>query len=200
MSAGTLARFYKSKRWEACRRVVMERAHWLCERCGAPAVVAHHRVYLTEENVTDPRISLNPDLIEALCYDCHNKEHFKPSTTPRGLAFDRDGNLVPISPRDTAQPQATAEGAAPKREREVACRSRHATDPTSCSLDLARPGAQWRSLRPGEVMPPASLSLVARSWRNGPSRGGAHVLSGKQADRRVASGGDAEDGQPTASL
>jgi hypothetical protein len=51
-----------------------------CERCGYrprhfSSLIGHHKVKLTESNVYDINISLNPDKIEIICHTCHNKEH-----------------------------------------------------------------------------------------------------------------------------
>lgn len=51
-----------------------------CERCGkivtnGKQLIGHHKIELTDENVEDVNISLNPDNIEVICLDCHNKEH-----------------------------------------------------------------------------------------------------------------------------
>ena len=52
----------------------------LCERCLekgliVPAVIVHHKTYITPNNITDPNIVLNFDNLEALCKNCHNYEH-----------------------------------------------------------------------------------------------------------------------------
>ena len=68
----------------------------LCARFGGqPAEIAHHKIYLTAENVLDPAISLNPGNLEALCMNCHNAEHFgQGGATAAGRAFDENGNLI----------------------------------------------------------------------------------------------------------
>lgn len=71
---------------------------WLCERCAAegklvPAKVAHHKIYLTRQNISDPSVALSWDNLEALCQDCHNKEHHR-SDKKKRYAFDEAGNLV----------------------------------------------------------------------------------------------------------
>lgn len=77
--------------------------HPLCERClkkgiATAAEHVHHIIELNESNYKDPLISLNPENLEALCFECHREEH-KPCNTGKpataeGLAFDCDGNLV----------------------------------------------------------------------------------------------------------
>jgi len=86
--------FYKSSEWRRCRLAFLESRHYVCERCGRVATIAHHRTYLTPANVGDPSVTLNFANLEALCKTCHNKEHFDQGATAAGLAFDRKGNLV----------------------------------------------------------------------------------------------------------
>lgn len=95
MSTGAQARFYHTQAWVRCRNAFMTSRNWLCERCGAPASVAHHIEHITPENVDDPSITLSWDNLMCLCQDCHAIVH---SSTPtaEGLAFDKDGNLVAV--------------------------------------------------------------------------------------------------------
>lgn len=90
-------RFYKSKAWEACRQSYLA-SHSLCERCLAqghivPARIVHHKQHLTPETVTDPSVALNHKNLEALCQDCHNKEHFGEKVEQR-WKFTSEGELV----------------------------------------------------------------------------------------------------------
>ena len=46
----------------------------------------------------DPNISLNPENLEALCYDCHTREHHEGKKyghreCGREYFFDKDGNI-----------------------------------------------------------------------------------------------------------
>lgn len=91
-------RFYGSEAWRQCRDGFPQSRGYLCERCSTPenptvAKIAHHKVYLTQRNVNDPSISLSWENLEALCQDCHNKEHH--SGDKRQYDFDDDGNLIP---------------------------------------------------------------------------------------------------------
>jgi len=86
--------FYHSREWRRCRDAFLASRHYVCERCGHVATIAHHRTYLTPANVGDPSIALSFDNLECLCRRCHNKEHFGQGATAKGLAFDRDGNLI----------------------------------------------------------------------------------------------------------
>ena len=82
----TLKSFYKSKEWEQFRDVVIyERQDAVmkvnyCAACGKQIVhrydlIVHHKTELTEANVNDYMVSLNPDNVEIICHQCHNKEH-----------------------------------------------------------------------------------------------------------------------------
>lgn len=76
----TLEAFYKSGEWidfKAC--LVAERGP-KCEICGKTIVntrdiIGHHTIELTLENVNDRRVSLNPELVKVIDFDCHNKIH-----------------------------------------------------------------------------------------------------------------------------
>lgn len=75
-----VAGFYKTQAWKKCRESYMKKVGYLCERClkegkAEPAVVVHHRRYITEQNVTDPRITLDFRNLEALCWHHHEQEH-----------------------------------------------------------------------------------------------------------------------------
>ena len=67
--------FYTGKQWQKTQRAYMLSKCYVCERCGAVAEVVHHKKYLTAKNISDPNISLSFDNLEALCKDCHGKEH-----------------------------------------------------------------------------------------------------------------------------
>lgn len=74
--------FYRRKQWQECRNAYMHKVNGICERCYAkghlrPADIVHHKIHLTPENYRDPSISLNFENLEALCFECHNREHFK---------------------------------------------------------------------------------------------------------------------------
>lgn len=93
----TQQEFYHSRAWKRLSRAFLLSRNYICERCGKPAEIAHHRKYLTAANVLDPDVSLNPANLEALCMECHNTEHFgQGGATAAGLAFDDNGNLVKV--------------------------------------------------------------------------------------------------------
>lgn len=88
-------RFYNSPAWKRCRRLFLESKHWLCERCDQPARIAHHKTYLTPANINDPYVTLHWRNLEALCEECHNREHHVDTDATRpGFAFDAQGNLI----------------------------------------------------------------------------------------------------------
>lgn len=86
--------FYNSAKWRRVSAAYMASKMYLCERCGRPAIICHHRKYLDGHNVSDPEISLSFDNLEALCLDCHNREHFHSSSTAR---FDNVGNVTGVA-------------------------------------------------------------------------------------------------------
>lgn len=81
----TLDNFYKSNKWrDLLTRLKLERVNndgdIICEYCGEPIVkqydcIGHHKKELTEANVNDYNISLNPDNIMLVHHRCHNKIH-----------------------------------------------------------------------------------------------------------------------------
>ena len=81
----TREQFYKSKTWEAFRRVVIEErtdadGYVHCASCNKPIIhkydlIIHHKKELSEANVNDAMVALNPDNVECICFRCHNKEH-----------------------------------------------------------------------------------------------------------------------------
>jgi 5-methylcytosine-specific restriction endonuclease McrA len=72
--------FYKSDAWENCRASYLAYVGGLCEEClkqgiYTPAMIVHHRIHLTPENINDPEITLAFSNLEAVCRDCHGKVH-----------------------------------------------------------------------------------------------------------------------------
>lgn len=90
--------FYLSSKWTKCRKAYFKSQFGICERCGKPGLIVHHKVYITEKNISDDNITLNFENLELLCQDCHNKEHKlrEKSITRDDLMFDNDGNLIKI--------------------------------------------------------------------------------------------------------
>lgn len=88
-------KFYKSKAWINCRDTYFVSQHGLCEKCGGAGLIVHHKEKLTPFNIYDVNVTLNWDLLELLCLDCHNREHGGASTA-EGLRFDSNGDLVEV--------------------------------------------------------------------------------------------------------
>lgn len=86
--------FYRSKAWVTCRIGYMLSQNYVCERCGDTAKICHHKTWLTAENITNPRVTLNWDNLEAVCQDCHNIEHHSTNATADGLTFNSKGELI----------------------------------------------------------------------------------------------------------
>ncbi|MCR5812873.1 MAG: HNH endonuclease [Desulfovibrio sp.] len=83
--------FYNSSRWQHTSKAYMTSKHWLCERCGSPASICHHRQWLNPETIRDPAISLAWENLECLCQDCHNREH---ATREGACVFSSDGRVI----------------------------------------------------------------------------------------------------------
>ena len=86
--------FYKSEKWILCSRGYMSSKNYICERCGAPAKICHHKKHLTPDNINDPLVSLNWDNLECLCQECHNIEHMQKKTK---VYFDDSGQVVIVT-------------------------------------------------------------------------------------------------------
>lgn len=85
--------FYLSKQWRKVRNSYMNSVAWICERCYSTADIVHHKEYINDENISNPAITLDWENLEALCIDCHNKEHFKTGVISNELFFDDEGNV-----------------------------------------------------------------------------------------------------------
>lgn len=79
--------FYQSKQWVNLMAVlkqerVNEHGDIICEHCRLPIVkkydcIGHHTIELTEDNVDNTEISLNPNLIQLVHHKCYNIIHNK---------------------------------------------------------------------------------------------------------------------------
>jgi 5-methylcytosine-specific restriction endonuclease McrA len=87
-------KFYKSKAWRKTRESYYKTKFGLCERCGEPGDIVHHKEYITPDNINNPNITLDFNNLELLCQDCHNKEHIGTTVTQEGLMFDDNGDLI----------------------------------------------------------------------------------------------------------
>lgn len=81
----TLDNFYQSKTWIKFVNALKierqdEQGRIICAYCGRPIVkkydcIGHHIQELTEENVNDATVSLNPENVQLIHFACHNKIH-----------------------------------------------------------------------------------------------------------------------------
>lgn len=90
--------FYNSKEWKQCRAGYIASVFYLCEDCGKPGYIVHHKKPLTPENINDQRITLSWRNLKYVCKDCHEAEHHSSGSMRDGLVFDEEGNLIPQSP------------------------------------------------------------------------------------------------------
>lgn len=89
----TLDNFYQSKAWIKLLQVLRneranEQGEIICEHCGQPITakydcIGHHKKYLTEQNVNDAQVALNPENIALVHHRCHNKIHEKFEWKPK---------------------------------------------------------------------------------------------------------------------
>lgn len=87
MSYKGLTDFYQSDEWRRFREIVIldrldENGNTIDERTGKPIlrpydIILHHKIELTEENVHDVNIALNPDNIMIVSHKSHNYIHNK---------------------------------------------------------------------------------------------------------------------------
>lgn len=97
----TQSAFYNSTAWRRLSKTFLLSKNYICERCGLPADIAHHKQYLNPANISNPEISMNPVNLESLCLECHNKEHFSSGgAIAAGYAFDGNGELIRIESED----------------------------------------------------------------------------------------------------
>jgi 5-methylcytosine-specific restriction endonuclease McrA len=86
--------FYKGKAWRNTQAAYMGSQHYICERCGDMAKIVHHKTYITPENINDPNITLSWSNLEALCQDCHTRQHLAGEICAEGLSFNSKGELI----------------------------------------------------------------------------------------------------------
>ena len=91
-------RLYKSKAWLKCRKSYLTSVGGLCERCLKsgqynPAVIVHHKIHITPDNISNPEITLSHANLEALCRQCHAEAH---SNHVHRYTVDELGRVVVI--------------------------------------------------------------------------------------------------------
>jgi 5-methylcytosine-specific restriction endonuclease McrA len=87
--------FYLSQSWRSCRESYYKKQNGICERCGSAGDIVHHKIYISPENINNPKITLSFSNLELLCKECHNKEHLKKSKSNLRYSIDESGNVLP---------------------------------------------------------------------------------------------------------
>ena len=83
-------KFYHSTAWKKCREQIILSRYQLCEKCGKKGTEVHHIIPLTDENVDDPMISLNPENLMLRL-----EESMVNYVGVRGdVSFDAQGNII----------------------------------------------------------------------------------------------------------
>ena len=101
MATGKRDHFYHSMAWRNARHAYLAMRMaidgGLCETCHiAPGNTVHHKIWLTDANVDDPDIALNPNNFKLLCHDCHAKEeNDQRQYKHMRFLYDSDGNVRP---------------------------------------------------------------------------------------------------------
>lgn len=97
--------FYDSMQWRKCRKsFISERISidgGLCQQCHERmGYMVHHTTMLTPDNISNPDIALNHDLLEYVCKPCHDREkgHFLNKKAGLLVAFDESGQPMPLPP------------------------------------------------------------------------------------------------------
>jgi 5-methylcytosine-specific restriction endonuclease McrA len=90
----TQEKFYHSKAWRRLSRAFLLSQNYICEVCGRPAEIAHHKRHITPENISNPAVTLNAENLQAVCLECHNTIHYGTGgAIVKGLDFDENGDL-----------------------------------------------------------------------------------------------------------
>ena len=79
--------FYSDKRWIELRDYIRKRDKMTCQLCGdftAKKYEVDHIEELNMNNVMDFYISLNPDNLQLLCFDCHRRKTARDKTKDVG--------------------------------------------------------------------------------------------------------------------
>lgn len=82
--------FYNSAKWRSVSAAYMASRNYLCEICGRPAKICHHKIWLNNFNVQNPEIALDWSNLQAVCIECHNTIH---AGEHARVDFDQDGNI-----------------------------------------------------------------------------------------------------------
>lgn len=95
----TQKEFYRSPAWRRARAAYIAYRKsidgGMCEECHERlGLIVHHKVWLNDDNVNDPEISLNFKHMKYDCLICHNKE--KPDGAPKKqYRLGENGEILP---------------------------------------------------------------------------------------------------------
>ena len=96
--------FYNSTAWKQQRLNILKRDRYRCTEpgCRRTAEEVHHIKPLTEKNVNDINISLNPNNLRSLCGICHKRITKRINQRGYGILEDIifDENGYPVSAND----------------------------------------------------------------------------------------------------
>ena len=90
--------FYGSPAWKECRDGYLRSVGGLCERCYAngkivPAEIVHHKIHISQDNLTDERVLLDWNNLQCVCRECHAALHPENNRTVRRFTVDSDGRV-----------------------------------------------------------------------------------------------------------
>lgn len=92
MSQGIMKQFYVSTAWTKTRDAFFNSKFGLCECCGSPGEIVHHKKPICVSDVkTNPAKCYGWDNLKLLCRVCHELHHSKRDD---GLGFDANGDIV----------------------------------------------------------------------------------------------------------
>ena len=99
MAGMTRKEFYHSMAWRRCRdayinaRFIVDGG--MCEVCRRElGRIVHHKIWLTDQNVHDLDVALNPRNLRLECWTCHNKEADPERETPGRVRYGPDGEII----------------------------------------------------------------------------------------------------------
>lgn len=92
--------FYNSRAWQECRAAYIKMVFGICERCGEPGEIVHHKCKITPDNINDPSVTLSMDNLELLCQRCHNRDEYgehRDKSRETRYRVDGEGRVLPPS-------------------------------------------------------------------------------------------------------
>lgn len=78
---------YNSALWVKTRKAYFSYKHGICEKCGKPGEIVHHKIHLNARNINKPEITLSFDNLQLVCRECHESIHRPKESTAEGTMF-----------------------------------------------------------------------------------------------------------------